>query len=94
MTDNAIIALINQRRRQILVHSCLYYRMDRNLIDDNTWSKWAMELYNLQMDYPELASQVPYSEAFDDFDYSTGCNLPLDDAWVVGTARHLLKICK
>lgn len=86
-----IYAIINRRRRQILVHSVLYYRMNTNLIDDDTWSRWALELETLQEQYPEISVQVPYYDAFKDFDHSTGSNLPLDDLWAITTASNLLE---
>lgn len=91
MTDIDIYELINRRRRQILVHSVIYYQMNDNLIADNTWSKWAVELDQLQKQYPEIASNVLYAEAFKDFDPSSGFNLPLDDPWAVNTARRLIE---
>ena len=91
MTDTDIYELINRRRRQILVHSVIYYQMNDNLIADSTWSKWAVELDRLQKQYPEIASRVPYAEAFKDFDPSSGFNLPLDDPWAVNTARRLIE---
>ena len=42
---------IRQRRRQMLVHSFLYYELDSNIIDDYTWSKWGVELAELQKKY-------------------------------------------
>lgn len=85
-----ITELINRRRRQILVHSVIYYKFDDNLISDNLWGEWALELENLQKEYPDIASQCPYAEAFKEFDHSTGMNLPLDDPWAVGKAKQLL----
>ena len=35
---------IAQRRRQILVHSIIYYRFNENIITDHTWAEWAKEL--------------------------------------------------
>ena len=92
MTNQKIVEKINQRRRQILIHSVIYYKLNDSLISDSTWSRWAIELYNLQKDYPEIAETVPYHNAFKDFDPSTGCNLPLDDEWAVGTALYLLRL--
>ena len=91
--EKYIYSIINRRRRQILVHSVLYYRMAVNLIDDATWSKWALELEELQEQYPDISYQVPYYEAFKDFDHSTGQNLPLDDSWAIGMATQLRRIC-
>ena len=39
---------IRQRRAQMLVHSCLYYELNENIVDDHTWQKWADELEVLQ----------------------------------------------
>lgn len=87
-----IAELITRRRRQILVHSVIYYRMDQNIISDETWARWALELEELQNQYPEIAAACPFDEAFEAFDHSTGSNLPLDDPWAVGKAKQLLRI--
>ena len=79
MTDKEIAALIYRRRQQILVHSVLYYRMNENLIDDATWSKWAVELEKLQNKYPDISKKVPLHREFENFDHSTGSDLPLDN---------------
>ncbi len=86
-----IAELINRRRRQILVHSVIYYEMNDNLISDSTWSKWAQELEELQAKYPDIAAKVPYAKEFEGFDHSTGSSLPLDDPWAVKKAKQLLK---
>ena len=87
-----IAELISRRRRQILVHSVIYYRMDENLILDSTWSKWAKELEELQATYPKIAANQPYAKEFKGFDHSTGCTLPLDDPWAVNKAMQLIRI--
>ena len=84
--------LINRRRRQILVHSIIYYRLNESLISDDIWSELALELENLQNKYPEIAATCVYADAFLNFDHSTGCNLPLDDPWGLAKARQLLSI--
>lgn len=84
--------LMHRRRRQILVHSVIYYRFNDNLISDQTWSKWALELETLQKKYPEIAEMLPWSDEFRAFDHSTGYNLPLNDPWAIGTARQLLSM--
>ena len=81
---------IARRRRQILVHSIIYYTMDDNLISDQTWAEWAKELCDLQEKFPEIADECVYADAFSDFDPSTGYNLPLDDRWGNRKARQLL----
>lgn len=95
MTPNerlSIAKLITRRRRQILVHSVIYYRLNDNIISDQQWSEWALELENLQNQYPEIASECPFAEAFENFDHSTGENLPLDDPWAVNKAQYLLAL--
>lgn len=82
---------IQQRRLQILVHSCIYYEFDTNIVDDHTYNRWAHELADLQQQYPEEASQGLYAEAFKDFDGSTGFDLPKDD-FVRVRAKKLLEI--
>lgn len=90
MTD--ISELINRRRRQILVHSIIYYKLDDNIIPDSRWAEWALELENLQRDYPDIAAKCVYAKAFESFEHSSGYNLPLDDPWGVLTARKLLQL--
>lgn len=93
MTDE-IRELITRRRRQILVHSIIYYKLNDNLVSDAQWAEWATELEELQRQYPEISESCPLAEAFQNFDHSTGMNLPLDDPWGVRTARYLLSLCE
>lgn len=90
MTPEKIEELINRRRRQVLVHSIIYYRMNDNIISDSQWSAWAKELYDLQKQYPEIAMRCIFAKEYRDFDPSTGFNLPLEDLWAVNKARQLL----
>ena len=90
--DLAVAELIQRRRLQILVHSCLYYEMDTNLIDDKQWDTWARELVDLQKQYPDISKEVDWYEAFADWDASTGAFLPLKDSWVVKKAKQLYRI--
>lgn len=89
--DLRIAELIQQRRLQLLVHSCLYYEMSITKIDDITWDKWAKELRTLQEQYPNISEQVVWYDAFKDWDASTGAFLPLKDSWVVQKAHQLIK---
>jgi hypothetical protein len=84
--------LIQRRRLQMLVHSCIYYDMDANLITDKQFDEWGKELVKLQSEYPEIASRVCYAKAFKDWDASTGAFLPLQDPWVIRKAQQLLSI--
>ena len=89
--EAAIKSLIERRRRQILVHSIIYYRLNDNLIPDATWAAWAVELKRLQDQYPKVAEKCCYAEAYRDFDPSTGYNLPLYDPAALSMAHHLVR---
>lgn len=87
---NETAAKIQQRRYQILVHSLIYYELDTSIVSDHKWSEWAAELVQLQKDYPDIADKVIFSEAFKDFDGSTGFDLPFRDEQIVNIAYRLL----
>ena len=91
MEEARVAELITRRRRQILVHSVIYYRLNSNVISDAQWSEWAVELENLQKQYPQIAAQCPYAEEYEDFDHSSGYNLPLGDPWANHMADTLVK---
>ena len=94
ITTTQIKELISRRRRQVLIHSVIYYKLNDNLIDDATWSKWALELEELQNQYPKIAADCPLAKEFINFDHSTGMSLPLDNPWAVRTAQYLLSIAR
>jgi len=90
--DKLVVAdKILRRRLQLLVHSCIYYNLDDNIVTDKKWNDWSNELIQLQANYPEISSTVDWYDAFKDWDGSTGAFLPLDNEWVVNTATRLLK---
>lgn len=82
---------IKQRRLQMLVHSYIYYELNKNIIDDTTWDKWAMELVQLQRENPIASKKADYYEQFKDWDGSTGAFLKFDDK-TKKRAERLLKI--
>lgn len=88
--DLIIADLIQRRRYQLLVHSCIYYHLHTSIISDYTWDSWARELVELQKDHPDISRQVVLYEYFEDFDGSTGFDLPIEEDWVVGIANKLL----
>lgn len=90
MTHDKIAELITRRRRQILVHSVIYYRYNDNIISDEKWTQWAKELEKLQYEYPDISKECPLAEAFEGFDHSTGFDLPLSDPWAMAKAEQLL----
>ena len=90
--DLEIAEKIQQRRYQMLVHSCLYYHLNRNVISDKQWDEWARELRDLQNKYPEISKQVTLYEYFKDWDASTGAFLPIEEPWVVTMANKFLAV--
>lgn len=64
LTNKQILAKINQRERQILVHAYLYYQYNKNLISDDKYDQWSFELADLIKEYPKLFKKSAYSKAF------------------------------
>ncbi len=63
--NNDVFCRIRRMRRQILVHSIIYYRFNDNLIDDFKYDKIARELVKLQSENPKISEKVP--DFIDDF---------------------------
>jgi len=91
-SNTLIAAFISRRRRQLIVHSVIYYKLGESIIGDYDWSIWARQLVDVQNKYPKIAKTCPYAEAFEGFDGSTGMDLPLDDPWAVKKAHELLRM--
>ena len=89
-----IAELIQQRRYQMLVHSCIYYHLDQNIISDKKWDEWARELRDLQNEYPSISEKVTLYEYFKDWDASTGAFLPITLPWVIRIAQRFVSIPK
>jgi hypothetical protein len=85
-----ILAIITHRRRQLLVHSVMYYRLCTSIIEDSTFDRWAYELRDLQRDYPEESASAPLAAEFADWDGTTGYDLPYN-AWALRTAQRLIE---
>ena len=81
---------INRYRRQILIHSCIYQRMNTNIISNYEYDKRCQTLVELQTKYPDIADECDFAEAFKDFEGDTGFNLPLGNYWVRSKAYQLL----
>ena len=90
--DLEIAEKIQQRRYQMLIHSCLYYHLNQNVISDKQWDEWARELRDLQNQYPDISSQVILYDEFKDWDASTGAFLPIEEPWVVKAAKKFLGV--
>lgn len=92
--EKEILELIQRRRYQLLIHSCIYYRLNENIISDYVFDKWSDELVQLQKEYPKISKQAKLYDAFKDWDGSTGAFLPIAEPWVIGHAEYLLDIVK
>lgn len=92
--EELVIAdLIQRRRYQLLIHSCIYYQLHSNIVEDYQWDSWARELVELQKNYPKISEKVMLYEYFEDFDGSTGFDLPIEEDWVIAIAHKLLRNC-
>lgn len=84
--------LVNRRRHQILVHSCIYYEYDMNIIDDATFDKWCNELLELQKKYPDICKKVKWHKPFTTkFSHASGFNLPYNHIRIRSRAVSILR---
>jgi len=87
--ETEIGKLIKRRRLQVLVHSCIYYELDDQIVEDCVFDDWAKELESLMKDYPnEYSDRFDY--AFDEWDSSSGYDLPHRDPWIYSKAKQLV----
>lgn len=85
-----ITEFIHRRRRQLIVHSIIYYRMNDNVVSDHTWQRWANELRDIQNQFPEYCNIGFYDELFVDWTGATGYNLDVPE--MVPTAEMVLRL--
>lgn len=90
-TKQVVQEKIKRRRAQMLIHSCIYYEMNDNIIDDHTWQKWADELQQLQTQYPEWMQIKFFDWEFRDWDGATGAHLPIRNQWVYSKSLYILE---
>lgn len=83
--------LITRRRRQVTLHSCIYYRLNDSIISDSTFDQWCNELVELQANYPGIAKTCEMHDKFEGFDGSTGFHLSHDPGWVARAQQMLPK---
>lgn len=74
-TDELMLSLINRRQRQILLHSYIYYDLNKNVISDFQFDSWAYDLVRLMRENPNEAKKSEFYTDFKDFDGSTGMDL-------------------
>lgn len=92
-TDNIKFEIL-RRRKQILVHSCLYYQYNTNLIEDWQYDKIARRLAELQIAHPDISNNLGYHDkdfkGFGEDHCYSGFNLPRSSPEVVATAERLI----
>lgn len=95
-----MLALINRRERQILLHSCIYYEIDKNIISDYQFDMWSKELVELMEAYPNEFKASEYYSEFKEFTGSSGaflnysCFMTKRTEWLKSMVRldKLLKV--
>ena len=88
--NESILALINRRQRQILLHSYIYYDLDKNIISDHVFDKWCFELVDLAKDNPYENKQSEFYNDFINFDGSTGMDLCYKQPFTIKWAEIFL----
>lgn len=90
-----LLELINRRRRQIVLHSYIYYCMNDNIVTDSVYDAWCNELVKLQKENPEESKAVEYFyKEFKEFDGSTGFHLANLDNSSHDRALRLMRYIK
>ncbi len=93
MNQEEIKELIKRRRFQILVHSFIYYRLNNNIISNEEFNKWALELIELQKRFPKISEEVELYNIFSGFtNVGDAAFLPFDDySQLENRAKQLLE---
>lgn len=93
--NHDIISLINRRENQILIHSCIYYRFNNNIVADWQYDNFGKDLIELAKKYPDEFKASYHYEDFIEYVNSetpSGFNLPYSSPDVVYRAMYLLNI--
>jgi len=78
-------------RTNILVHSCIYYKLHKTVISDDKWQELANELRDLQEVFTEDIGW--YDREFDDWNGDTGMHL-MFDSWVISKSSYVIQLDK
>ena len=92
MAKQTILEKINQRERQLLVHCCLYYGMNENIISDDTYDKFSFDLADLIKKHPNAFKKSVYYYEFRNFNPSTGLGLNYKKPEIIRVAHRLKNI--
>lgn len=91
---NDIMEKINRRRRQILVHSAIYYEFNKNIISDFTFDEWCRDLVNLHAKYQKESKNAVFQDVYKNWTGFSGYDLLKGQAgqWAIRKAEYLLSI--
>lgn len=95
MAEEQIKELMQRRIRQILVHSCIYYTYNENIIPDYVYDTWGNELIELIKAHPEYLNELEYGKDFRNYvEMASGFNLPYREPQILNRAYQLLQLHK
>lgn len=88
---------ISALQRWIIVHSILYYELNRSVVTDKVFDANAKQLVQMQEDFPDEAEEADYWYVFHDFDGTTGFDLyhrldKHDKEYLTNIAHHVLRL--
>lgn len=90
---------ISYLQRRVIVHSLIYYVMGSSVITDKQFDAIAYQLVDMQKLDPRAFEQSEYYYAMNDFDGSTGFDIPSrltehDREYLTKIAGHVLRLYK
>lgn len=87
--------LMNRRMRGILIHACLYYTFNYNIISDAEYDKRGLELMELIKKYPQHLDELEFGSDFKNYiDCPSAFNLNYRDPRILNRAYHLMLLHK
>jgi hypothetical protein len=87
--DPILVQRVERLRRQVHVHSMLYYHLHTSVISDAEFDRMSNDLVVLQKAHPELQDIGHLAEEFSDWTGETGMHLPVTDR-AMAVAHQLL----
>jgi ribonuclease HI len=81
---------IDELREMLHAHSYVYYELNETVISDHDWDEMAKKLVQLQVQYPHAKRQGYLAEYFQNFDGSTGFDMPWTDH-IKGIAEKMVE---
>ena len=88
--EQTLLELMNQRQRQILVHSCIYYHFNNNVVPDHQYDAWGRELAALIVNNPATFERSAYYKDFIGYTGNTGFDLPMMRPPIPAHAKSIL----